>query len=290
MPKANHIFCLNRWLVWATAIAVLAGCGGEIPKNVALTRAQAVYAKAEAEPEISNHAPVALHEAERLLKKAEHALKEEADEQTVTHMAGLAEKKVNSAIQIARRKVAEQRARELGERQRDIQLRSREMEAERAREEARRFKAEAEEARKRAEKLEKELSQLAAHRTERGLVMTIGDMLFDPGKAELMPGAMREINKLVAFLKDHPDRAVLIEGHTDNQGSRAYNLKLSRQRAKSVKNALVKKGVSGSRITTQGYGFAYPVASNASEAGRQQNRRVEIIVLDKGVDAQRMMR
>jgi outer membrane protein OmpA-like peptidoglycan-associated protein len=118
----------------------------------------------------------------------------------------------------------------------------------------------------------------------------LGDVLFEFDRAELLPGAYRTIDKLVAFLKKYPNRNVLIEGHTDSIGTADYNLDLSQRRADAVRIALVEGNIRMSRINTKGYGKSYPVASNTTEAGRQRNRRVEIIILDEEVRGETMLR
>jgi outer membrane protein OmpA-like peptidoglycan-associated protein len=136
----------------------------------------------------------------------------------------------------------------------------------------------------------KELSELKAQQTERGIVLTIGDVLFATGKATLSGDANRSVAKLADFLKRYPGRNVLIEGHTDSVGSDEFNLALSQQRADSVKEKLVADAVDAARITTVGYGKKYPMASNDTAAGKQLNRRVEVIVLNEGVKAESQMR
>jgi outer membrane protein OmpA-like peptidoglycan-associated protein len=134
--------------------------------------------------------------------------------------------------------------------------------------------------------LSRELSELKATETDRGLVLMVGSTFFATGKAELTPGVQRSAEKLAEFLKKNPKRNVLIEGHTDNTGSESGNLKLSEQRADAVKNLLVAKGIAAERITTKGYGTKYPLVSNDTAAGRQQNRRVEVVVLNEGATPQ----
>jgi outer membrane protein OmpA-like peptidoglycan-associated protein len=141
-----------------------------------------------------------------------------------------------------------------------------------------------------ADQLMKELSELKAQQTERGIVLTIGDVLFATGKATLSGDANRSVAKLAEFLKKYPARNVLIEGHTDSVGSDEFNLTLSQQRADSVKEKLVADAVDAARITTVGYGKKYPMASNDTAAGKQLNRRVEVIVLNEGVRAESQMR
>jgi len=126
--------------------------------------------------------------------------------------------------------------------------------------------------------LRADLSQLQAQQTQTGYVVTLGDVLFEVDRAELKPGAARTLDQLATALNDDPRSTISIEGHTDSTGSVRHNESLSLARAESVKSYLVGRGVNPSRVTTQGLGQDYPVASNATEAGRQQNRRVEVVV------------
>jgi outer membrane protein OmpA-like peptidoglycan-associated protein len=127
---------------------------------------------------------------------------------------------------------------------------------------------------------EQQLRELDAKKTERGMVITLGDVLFAVNKAQLSAGGVRNVQKLADFLSQYPQRKVLIEGHTDSTGSLSINQPLSERRADAVRTALVGMGISGDRIETRGYADAYPVASNNTAAGRQLNRRVEIILSD----------
>jgi OmpA-OmpF porin, OOP family len=126
------------------------------------------------------------------------------------------------------------------------------------------------------------LQQLRAERTARGLVVTLEDVLFEVNGADLQPGAQVELLRLVEFLERNPDRKVLIEGHTDSTGSEEYNLQLSLLRAESVQSLLVGNGVPADRVLAVGYGETRPEAPNDSATGRQQNRRVEIVIPDAG--------
>ena len=121
---------------------------------------------------------------------------------------------------------------------------------------------------------------MQAKQTERGTLVTFGDVLFDYDRAELKPGGMRSVQKLADFLNDNPERKVIVEGYTDSTGSAEYNQRLSERRADAVRMALVKMGVDPQRIVSQGYGKEYPVASNSDSAGRAMNRRVEVTISD----------
>jgi outer membrane protein OmpA-like peptidoglycan-associated protein len=135
------------------------------------------------------------------------------------------------------------------------------------------------------QKLREELAELEAQKTERGLVLTLGDVLFDVDEASLKAGATQSLSRLVTFLKEYPDRQVLVEGHTDSTGTEQYNLGLSQRRADSVVQFLTLNGIAPERAIARGYGKAYPVAGNETASGRQRNRRVEIVILDPGETA-----
>ncbi len=128
-----------------------------------------------------------------------------------------------------------------------------------------------------------EMSELQGQLTDRGIVLTIGDVLFATGKSDLNASAQRSMGKLADFLEKKPNRNLLVEGHTDNVGDILYNQGLSEQRAEAVKFAMVNRGIAPERIVTIGYGKNYPLANNNDAIGKQQNRRVEAIILNEGV-------
>jgi OOP family OmpA-OmpF porin len=132
------------------------------------------------------------------------------------------------------------------------------------------------------DKAEQELAELNARQTERGLVLTLGDVLFAPDQAELTTEAMRKLYPLVTLLKEHPKRSIRIAGYTDSRGLESYNLDLSQRRADAVRDFLIENGVAPSRIVARGYGEAAPVASNTTSIGRRENRRVEVLVPREG--------
>lgn len=116
--------------------------------------------------------------------------------------------------------------------------------------------------------------------TERGLVLTLGDMLFDSGRYTIKTSAERTMARLAAFLNQYQDRMVLIEGHTDSVGTDEFNMDLSQRRADAVRGYLATQGVAPNRVIASGKGEGMPVAGNDSSAGRRQNRRVEVIIVD----------
>lgn len=134
----------------------------------------------------------------------------------------------------------------------------------------------------RARQLEALLGEMAARKTERGMVITLGDVLFDTNQSQLRSGGIRSVEKLAAFVKQYPGRSLMIEGFTDSVGPDGRNQQLSDERAGSVRTALLGMGVGSERMTSRGYGESFPVAGNDTPAGRQQNRRVEIIVSEDG--------
>jgi outer membrane protein OmpA-like peptidoglycan-associated protein len=132
--------------------------------------------------------------------------------------------------------------------------------------------------------LQKELlQQLRAQRTDRGLAVTLEEGLFEVNGAALQPGAQMQLLRVAEFLNRNPDRKVLIEGHTDSTGTPEYNLQLSLLRAEAVQRFLVWNSLPTDRVTAVGYGDTRPEGPNDSATGRQQNRRVEVVILDAGV-------
>lgn len=126
--------------------------------------------------------------------------------------------------------------------------------------------------------LQRQLDEMHAKPTDRGMVLTLGDVLFSSGRADLKVGATNNLDRLVAFLNNYPNRTVVIEGYTDSIGGDDYNLALSQRRADSVKSYLTGQGIASMRLTSTGKGLSHPIAGNDSASGRQQNRRVEVII------------
>lgn len=120
-----------------------------------------------------------------------------------------------------------------------------------------------------------------ADEVEKGEVLTVNKILFDFGKSSLKSSSFKQLNKVVTLLKENSKISIELSAHTDNVGTDKYNLKLSRERAKSSRKYLISKGVSSKRITSKGYGERKPIATNKTAKGRKQNRRVEIKVSRK---------
>lgn len=274
------------------AVAIVSGCSS-MP-NPSLTEAHTSYNIARTNPEVTNQAALELKEAGESLNKADYAFNEGESNDTVEHLAYLAKQRVAIAEETAKRKTAELAVTNAGARRDQVRLEARTAEADAAKEEAAIAQetvdwqaAELEAASVNAEndqaiiaQQEMQLRELNAKKTERGLVITLGDVLFSTNKAQLESGGMRNVEKLADFLKQYPQYKVLIEGHTDSKGSNELNQELSDRRAYAVRTALIDTGISSDRIRTRGYGEEFPVASNDTAANRQLNRRVEIILSD----------
>lgn len=272
-----------------------AGCGGLPDRVDSVERARESIDEISREPLAGRVAAEELVAARDALASADEAYDEREPLQLIEHRAYVAQRYAD----ISRELVSEAQAREeveRGEAERNrIIAASREREAERAQlaaaEAARQLDVQAraadERARaaaaaeERAEGLQRELEQLEARDTDRGLVLTLGDVLFDTGQSTLKPGAFTTIDRLAQFMRDYPERSVRIEGHTDSVGSDATNLALSERRAIAVRDALLARGVDAARTATAGYGEARPVASNDTDGGRQQNRRIEVVLSDE---------
>jgi outer membrane protein OmpA-like peptidoglycan-associated protein len=152
--------------------------------------------------------------------------------------------------------------------------------AQAAREQAAAAQQQAQAAQEALANTQQQLAALQARKTDRGMVVTLGDVLFDTGQATLKPGADLGLDRIYSFMTANPQTKLVIEGHTDSQGSDEYNDALSERRAKAVANALVARGIAAERLHPIGRGKHYPVATNETSAGRQHNRRVEIVFSD----------
>ena len=297
-------------LPFGLLLLFIAGCGPSQKEMMAkdqMDRAKKAYAEAKANPNVEAYAPIELQEAGKAFQEAEKA--KEAED--ILQLGYIAERKTQYAVTIADGKVAERDIDKLNVEKAEMNARKQTLEAERARkaaaaetEKAAMAGRQAEQAKSAAEmeaakaakakaesdQLMKELANLKAQQTERGIVLTIGDVLFATGKADLSPDANQSVAKLAEFLKKSPNRNVLIEGHTDSVGKDDYNIALSQKRADSVKARLVGDGIAPARITTVGYGKKFPVASNDTKAGKAQNRRVDVVILNEGVKAETQFR
>ena len=280
----------SYWVCGALAFGLLA-CASTPKKNAAIEEARAAIQQVEQHPLAGEVALKEVDAARVSLREAETLASKGKPEKEINNAAYLAKRSADTAleqIKVAEAKKSQEAAESqrqaivLDAREREAQLKADEAKGKTQEAEGKARELQAQDAanKERIARLEKELDDLNIKRTqtERGLVLTLGDVLFDTGQAALKPGAMPTIDRLAAFLKDTPDRTVQIEGHTDNVGSDELNQELSTRRADAVKQALQSRGVTADRVQAMGKGEGLPVASNDSAGGRQQNRRVEIII------------
>ncbi|MDM8547300.1 OmpA family protein [Candidatus Venteria ishoeyi] len=261
-------------LFFVTLLTVLLSACGALEKSTNLKGAEAAYNKAKGDPEVIKYAASQLDSAEKTLKQAANA--ETAEE--MRSLAYIADNQVKTAMELTATKQAEAKIAHLSTVSSDLALQAREQEAQRARMAAEKARLAEEKARAEKNRLQQELAALQAKKTDRGMVMTLGDVLFATGKADLMPGAVSTLQRLADFLQQHPEKNLKIEGHTDSTGSSSMNLQLSENRANAVRSALTAKGVDSGRIQTIGLGMSQPIAPNKTKEGRQRNRRVDIII------------
>jgi outer membrane protein OmpA-like peptidoglycan-associated protein len=286
------------------ASAVLLSACSTVPTTTAtLDEARADYVAASNNPQVASYAPLEFRQASEALDRANQAAAKRESLDTIDRLAYVAKQRVATAQEVAKAKSAEVEIANAG-RQRDrVQLEARTAEAERARRDAANANAQVAVAQQQAQdaqaqaaaaqqqaaqlaersaRLEAILVELHAQKTERGMVVTIGDVLFATDRAELTPNGMASVRKLAEVMMQNPDRTVLVEGFTDSTGSTGHNQDLSERRAQAVAQALTSLGVPRERVAMRGYGEAYPVASNDNAGNRQLNRRVEIVLSNEG--------
>lgn len=285
----KYINSYTRVIVTATAFALLGACATPLMAPEGSESARNKLTQLQSDPQLASRAQVEIQDAETAVAAAEVPTE---DTERAQHLVLIADHKVDIARARAQSRLYEDQRQALNEESERARLQARTHEADKARLDATSARAdataarlEAEEARENtraarleSDELQRQIEELNARETDRGLVVTLGDLLFETGKSDLKGGASGNLNKLAAFLNEYPDRSVLIEGHTDNVGSDETNFNLSQRRANSVQSYLVANGVAASRLRTSGLGEGSPVAGNDTATGRQQNRRVEIII------------
>lgn len=268
---------LKLWLTGGALALGLGACVSTPQPSAALESARAQVAAAEADPNVVQYDPLDLQAARQALSEAEAAAGRH-HEAELNQRAYIASQTARLAQARAAAKADDARVAQGQAERNRIQLEARSHEANVALAQRNQALAQRNQATEQSAELQAEIAQLKATQTDRGLVLTLGDVLFDTGKATLNPGAALKLDRLASFLNEHPDRRVQIEGFTDSVGSDAYNQDLSERRAEAVQAALTARGIDRSRISTEGYGKAFPVASNSDSSGRQLNRRVEVVI------------
>jgi outer membrane protein OmpA-like peptidoglycan-associated protein len=269
--------------------ALVAACSTTPTTTTRLDDARADYMAAQNNPSVAANAPLEFKEATEALDKANRAAAQRESLDSIDQLAYVAKQKVATAQEVAKAKNAEASAANSARQRDKMQLAERTQEANQARMSADQAKAQADAATSNANAvsarnaaLEQQLADLNARQTERGIIITFSDVLFNVDRAELSADGMRTAQKLADILQQDPQGVLMVEGFTDSTGSPSHNLELSQRRAESVRNALMGMGISSNRIATRGYGEAYPVASNSDAGNRQLNRRVEIVLSQNG--------
>jgi outer membrane protein OmpA-like peptidoglycan-associated protein len=286
-------------LVLLSAFAGSAGCESAA-RPPELVSARTVYDRAAAGP-AANLNPTDLHTAKQSLDTAERSFADDGDTQATRDLAYTAQRRAEIAESRARtmqavadkNKVIEQMNAGMIKQTREaaaglaranqtvvaqgqaLQVQGAALQTETERRQ---------EAEKRAAQAAADLAKFASVKQEaRGMVITLsGSVLFASGKADLLPAAQVKLNDVAkALTEQDPDSKMVVEGHTDSQGSAAFNQDLSQRRAQSVRDYLVSRGIASDRITAAGFGPSRSIADNGTAEGRANNRRVEIVVQPK---------
>jgi outer membrane protein OmpA-like peptidoglycan-associated protein len=294
---------LNKLVAFTSATILLSSCVSAPTVSDGAVAARADLIRLQADRNLASLARVEIADADKAVTSAERPVN---NPELSQHLVLMAQAKIETARSWAQSRYYLEQREVLGAESDAARLAARTMEADRARSETSTAQASAVTARREAElaetrsqsardeadlartatnearaetaELQQQVSELNARATDRGLVMTLGDIMFETGKYDLRSGTTANLDKLAVFLERYEDRTVKIEGHTDSTGSAESNLVLSRNRAESVSEYLVAQGIASNRLTNTGRGEDMPVADNGTSYGRQQNRRVELII------------
>lgn len=279
------------------ATVLICACS-TVPRTTGLLeQVRTDYAVLQNNPQAERYAPVQMQQANNAMIRANLASIHRESTDDIDHLASIAKDKIALTQEVTARKVAEAEVTRISD-ERDLLLKNQQnirieadqlkvnsvqsqLMAQAALEQAQKLQRATKEVQSRTAQLEEKLADLAAKKTDRGIVVTLGDVLFGFDKSDLNSHAMSAVRKLANVLQQFPERRVLIEGYTDSTGAPAYNRTLSERRADAVRRALQNNGVAGDRIKIRGYGADFPVAPNDTSEHRHMNRRVEIIFSDE---------
>lgn len=269
-----------NWMGAVAAAAVLAACG-TTGVNPALEDARTVVNTTGSNADVARYAQLELKAATNTIAQADRVWRDDGDDGEVRHLSYLATQRAQAAQAVAQARAAEEQIGSARSEADRLRLEARTQQLQAAQNEALTAQQQAAVAQQEAQALQARLAELEAQQTERGLLVTLGDVLFEFGQSDLLASANPRMDKLAEFLQQFPERRVLIEGYTDSVGSDSINQTLSERRAAAVQSALVSRGINPTRITTQGHGKNHPVASNSTPEGRAMNRRVEVVIADE---------
>ncbi len=294
--------------IFLAVTALVMGCSSAPKTTSVLDQARADYTMAQNNPNVATYAPLEMNQAREAMALANVEANDRGSDEKINNLAYLAKQKIALTQEVTKRKVTEAEIANAGKLRDQMRLDQRTNEANAAnisadlaiqeallaqsktaqaqrdtqiaQVDAANAQREAQEAQARAAQLEAQLNDLAARKTARGLVITLGDVLFDTNLANLTAGGMNTAQKLANVLQQNPKLNVAVEGFADSTGAATHNQALSERRAGAVQNALHQFGVARERVVVRGYGESYPVADNDSASNRQLNRRVEIVLSD----------
>lgn len=263
----------KKYLVILIA-TLLCSCASTPKSYPPLEDAKTSLENTKSEPNISEIASVTLYEADEQIKNAQSALSEN-NTASADHHIYMATRKQQIAQELLIKHLQEQELANLKQQQLEMIAHAQRNESSRATSETRK-------AQQRIQQLEQALGQYKAEETSRGTILVINDLLFNSGGANLKSPSQRRLDPLVQYLQGNSQREIIIEGHTDSIGHPETNKSLSLQRADTVKEYLISRGIEPNRIETRGFGEEVPVATNTTNAGRSLNRRVEVVIKTPG--------
>jgi len=245
-----------RLVMSMMCLGLLSACATtpSMQDNTALQEADRAVAAVAEDQDVHEYAAVELEKAKDKLDQAKTTWRNTGDRTRTQHLAYMAKRQAQTAEAVAKKGKARAQAEEAGKKRKNLQI----------------------------QELRSKLAALKPRQTDKGIVLTLGNVLFAFDSAKLNAQAQEPLDKLASFLHAHTADRVQVNGYTDSTGSQAYNQRLSERRAQSVADAMTARGIDRSRMTIEGHGEADPVASNSTASGRQQNRRVEFVILNRG--------
>jgi len=267
--------------------ALLAACASNPQTTSLLEQTRVEYRSAQASPDVATYAPQEMKLASDAMLKTENVAAERGGKNEVDQLAYVARQKIALTQEVTKRRMAEADVANAGKQRTQLMLDQRtneanaaQIRANNANQAALMAQTDAANAQLRNAQLETQLADLAARKTDRGMVITMGDVLFATDQSRLTVTGIATAQKLATLLQNNPQRNVLVEGFADSTGTAEHNQALSERRAGAVQAALQQMGIASDRVAMRGYGESFPVVANDTALNRQLNRRVEIVLSD----------
>ena len=267
------------------AVGILGGCSHRAPSSIEVVQGR--YDRLRSDPNVREAGKESLIQAHKHLQYAREEWRRDGAGPDLDHQTYLADRNLDSAVEQSKIELARESQKEILNQQEQLALNAKDrrvaranLRADIAENDSKSYRAQVDAQNQQIDKLRREVDFARAEQTKRGLELALTDVLFETDQSELLSGTERKLEPLITYLRRQPEKRILVEGFADSVGSSDYNRNLAQRRADAVRSLFIQRGIDAGRVQASGVGEEFPVAPNNGSAGRLQNRRVQIILLD----------